>query len=166
MNINERFETIINVLYNGNKRAFAYSVGISPTVVENVVGKRKGKPSYDVLSKICANANVSAKWLLTGHGQPFPTDVNGVKQTQINHGGSNKQFNGTVEMIEFMEGETIDENHEDQTIIKDYQKELRHLQTLIENKDELIASLKDRIADLLERIDELKENRPLDKKQN
>ena len=62
MTVNERFETIIRVLFGGNKRAFALHVGISPTVVENVVGTRKGKPSFDVLEKVCANANISAEW--------------------------------------------------------------------------------------------------------
>ena len=66
MTINERFEIIIQVLFQGNKRAFAKAVGISPTVVENVVGSRKGKPSYDVLEKVCANANISAEWLFFG----------------------------------------------------------------------------------------------------
>ncbi|WP_302283814.1 S24 family peptidase [Alistipes shahii] len=66
--INGRFVEIINRLYAGNKRAFAQHVGISPTVIENVVGTRQGKPSYDVLEKICANANISAEWLLSGKG--------------------------------------------------------------------------------------------------
>ncbi len=69
MTINERFETIIQVLFAGNKRAFALHVGISPTVVENVVGTRKGKPSFDVLEKVCANANISTEWLLLGKGE-------------------------------------------------------------------------------------------------
>ncbi len=69
MNVNDRFKEIINSLYKGNKRAFAQSVGVSATVVENVVGARQGKPSYDVLEKICANANISAEWLLTGRGE-------------------------------------------------------------------------------------------------
>ena len=68
MTINERFETIIEVLFRGNKRAFAKAVGISPTVVENVVGARQGKPSYDVIEKVCANANISAEWLIMGKG--------------------------------------------------------------------------------------------------
>lgn len=68
MDINERFEIIIKEVFNNNKRAFAKAVGISPTVVENVVGTRKGKPSYDVLAKVCANANISAGWLLFGEG--------------------------------------------------------------------------------------------------
>ena len=66
--INGRFAEIINRLYVGNKRAFAQQVGISPTVIENVVGTRQGKPSYDVLEKVCANANISAEWLLSGKG--------------------------------------------------------------------------------------------------
>lgn len=66
--INGRFAEIISRLYSGNKRAFAQQVGISPTVIENVVGTRQGKPSYDVLEKICANANISAEWLLSGKG--------------------------------------------------------------------------------------------------
>lgn len=69
MTINERFETIIKVLFAGNKRAFALHVGVSPTVVENVVGTRKGKPSFDFLEKVCANANISAEWLLMGTGE-------------------------------------------------------------------------------------------------
>ena len=76
MNINERFETIIQVLFGGNKRAFANAVGISPTVVENVVGARKGKPSYDVLEKVCANANISAEWLILGKGELVSDMIN------------------------------------------------------------------------------------------
>ena len=68
MTVNERFETIIKVLFGGNKRAFALHVGVNPTVVENVVGTRKGKPSFDFLEKVCSNANISAEWLLMGNG--------------------------------------------------------------------------------------------------
>lgn len=68
MTINERVNTIITELYNGNKRAFSIYIGVSPTVIENVVGTRQGKPSYDVLKKICAKANISGDWLLTGDG--------------------------------------------------------------------------------------------------
>lgn len=75
MTINERFEEVIKTLYRGNKRAFAQSIGVSATVVENVVGTRQGKPSYDVLEKVCANANISAEWLLTGRGGMLQTST-------------------------------------------------------------------------------------------
>jgi phage repressor protein C with HTH and peptisase S24 domain len=68
MTINERFDAIIKVLFGGNKRAFALHIGVNPTVVENVVGTRKGKPSFDFLEKVCAKANISAEWLLMGKG--------------------------------------------------------------------------------------------------
>ena len=80
MTINERFEAIIRSLFNGNKRAFAKAVGISPTVVENIVGTRKGKPSYDVLKKVCANANISAEWLLFGSNEDLISDVFNVRK--------------------------------------------------------------------------------------
>ncbi|MDE6695525.1 MAG: hypothetical protein K2K25_01460 [Muribaculaceae bacterium] len=80
MNINERIDTIINVLFRGNKRAFAKAVGISPSVVENIVGSRKGKPSYDVLTKICANANISAEWLLLGTGEEQVMDMFNIRK--------------------------------------------------------------------------------------
>lgn len=80
MTINERVEIIIQVLFRGNKRAFAKAVGISPTVVENVVGARKGKPSYDVLEKICANANISAEWLFFGTGKEKAMDMFNIRK--------------------------------------------------------------------------------------
>ena len=38
MTINERMNHIIKELYGGNKRAFANAIGVSATVIENVVG--------------------------------------------------------------------------------------------------------------------------------
>ena len=68
MGINERIQSIIDQQYGKNKRAFASAVGVGATVVQNIVGTRQGKPSYDVLERICANANISPEWLLTGNG--------------------------------------------------------------------------------------------------
>lgn len=75
---------IINQLYNGNKRAFSMAVGVTPTVIENVVGTRQGKPSFDVLEKVCANANISATWLMTGRGDMLADEPTGtIKQQPI-----------------------------------------------------------------------------------
>ncbi len=79
MTINERMNHIIKELYGGNKRAFANAIGVSATVIENVVGTRQGKPSYDVLEKVCANANISAEWLLMERGEML---YNSTSQTQ------------------------------------------------------------------------------------
>lgn len=74
MSINNRFKEIINKLYAGNQASFAKAIDVSPTVIANVVGKRQGKPSYDVVEKICANANISPSWLLTGEGYMQKSD--------------------------------------------------------------------------------------------
>lgn len=69
MSINERFQQIINNLYSGNKRAFSREIGVSPTVIENIVGKRQGKPSFEVTNKTVTSVqNLDAEWLLTGKG--------------------------------------------------------------------------------------------------
>lgn len=89
MSINDRFQLIIDTQFRGNKRAFSIAIGVSPTVIENVVGSRKGKPSYELLCKVCANANISEQWLLTGQGEILkssnPSDV-----AHINEGGIEK----------------------------------------------------------------------------
>lgn len=81
MDINERFEHIINTLYKGNKRAFALAIAISPSVVENVVGARRGKPSYDVIYTVCAKANISANWLIMGEGNMLLTTTDNYTTT-------------------------------------------------------------------------------------
>lgn len=73
--INERVDNIIKALYKGNKRAFATFLGVAPTVIENIVGKRQGNPSYEVLVAIYAKANISADWLLLGEGPMFRNEA-------------------------------------------------------------------------------------------
>ena len=73
MSINVRIQAIIDQQYSTNKKAFANAVGVGSTVIQNIVGTRQGKPSYDVIEKICANANISPDWLLTGSGPMLKT---------------------------------------------------------------------------------------------
>jgi transcriptional regulator with XRE-family HTH domain len=78
--INSRLKEIIDTLYKGNKRAFSSAIGVSPTVIENVVGSRQGKPSYDVIEKIFAKANISPTWLLLGEGPMLRSDQNNMTE--------------------------------------------------------------------------------------
>lgn len=65
--INERIRQLIDKECKGNKRAFAQRVGISPSSIENVVGTRGGKPSFDLLEKILSSfENLDANWLILG----------------------------------------------------------------------------------------------------
>ena len=114
MNINERFQEVISLEYGGNKRAFANAVGISPTVVENVVGSRKGKPSYDVLEKVCANANVSPDWLLTGNGPMLKPEESAPSAPVINYNRTGAPYYN----VDFIGG--FDAVINDQTATPDY----------------------------------------------
>lgn len=70
--INKRIKELIDAISNGNKRAFSGLVGVSPTVIENIVGTRQGKPGYDLLEKIAfAIENINMNWIFTGKGPMF-----------------------------------------------------------------------------------------------
>jgi hypothetical protein len=70
MTTKEKFEKLIKHYANGNKSAFSNMISVNPTVVENLVGKREGNPSFDVLQKtIFTFANLNPEWLLTGKGK-------------------------------------------------------------------------------------------------
>lgn len=72
MTINERIEYLINVLFSGNKRAFSKAIDVSPTVTDNIVGKRQSSPSFEVTHKIISSIdNISIEWLMTGIGEPI-----------------------------------------------------------------------------------------------
>ena len=73
--INDRVDLLIKEVSNSNKRAFAQIINVSPTVIENIVGKRKGKPSFDVIEKMAfAIENINMDWLITGRGSMWKKD--------------------------------------------------------------------------------------------
>ena len=93
MTINHRIRKIIDELFSGNKRAFSFAVGVSPTVTENIVGKRQSNPSFDVTSKIAYSIdNINSEWLLTGNGdmlkihRPRNNDSSMVSEEQLPYG--------------------------------------------------------------------------------
>ena len=92
MDINSRIELIISDLYGNRKSAFAKTIGVSPTVVENIVGKRRTAPSFMVMEKICANANIDGNWLILGEGERLKTaDLPHCGMVQVAHGDNNNQ---------------------------------------------------------------------------
>lgn len=135
MSINERFGKIIRILYGGNKRAFATDVGIAPTVVENIVGKRQGKPSFDVIEKVCALANVNTEWVITGRGEPF------------DFSNDEKQTSNTPSSTPPLEqkGDMVDK-----------------LLAVIQEKDRIIREQAEEIGQLRERISAMERRRGVD----
>ena len=84
--INERIQFIINERFDGNTSAFCRSVDVKQPTMNTILGERKSKPSFDVISNI-VNAKalfINSDWLLTGKGDPFikeekhlPTNTSG-----------------------------------------------------------------------------------------
>lgn len=68
--VNDRMQAITDLMFGGNKAAFAKAIGIAPTSITNYLGKqRASKPSADLLEKIVNSLDVDAMWLLTGKGE-------------------------------------------------------------------------------------------------
>ncbi len=65
--INDRIEMLVNEHFDGNKAAFAKSIGLPPTGLSNYLGRqRRSKPSVDMIAKIIVTLDVDARWLITG----------------------------------------------------------------------------------------------------
>ena len=121
-------EMLINDRFDGNKAAFAKSIGLPPTGLSNYLGKqRRSKPSVDMVTKIIVTLDVDARWLLTGEETPK-------KEVHTEGDYSPSSDSGDISVIV---GDAV------------LAERVKHLQQLVAEKNE-------RIADLKERIDELK----------
>ena len=118
--INERLRSM---MFDSKMNAseFARKVGVSPQVMNNIVGNRLSKPGFDILEKIVTAMQVDANWLLTGEGSPY---------------GDRFEEDGT---------RSVTESHAQQSSLEVCQKEVELLRQRISDKDELIVSLKAQI---------------------
>lgn len=67
--INERFVFILNEKYGGNVSEFARQSGIPQGTLNNIVGNRLSKPSFESISKlVSSDETIDARWILTGEG--------------------------------------------------------------------------------------------------
>ena len=125
--INDRIETLINDRFDGNKAAFAKSIGLPPTGLSNYLGKqRRSKPSVDMVTKIVVTLDVDARWLLTGEETP-----NTRVHTEGDYSPASDRGNVSVVVGDAVLAERV-----------------KLLQQLIVEKDERIAELKERIEEL------------------
>lgn len=71
--VNDRIQFIVNEKFNGNISAFCRSVDIKQPTMNTILGERKSRPSFDVISNILnAEAlNINTDWLMKGYGEPF-----------------------------------------------------------------------------------------------
>ena len=71
MTINEKIQYVIDARFNGNKSAFGRAIDLIPSAIDNLVGRRQGKPSFEVLQKICSIQEINLEWLIRDSGEPF-----------------------------------------------------------------------------------------------
>ena len=125
--INDRIEMLVNEHFDGNKAAFAKSIGLPPTGMSSYLSKqRRSKPSVDMVTKIVVTLDVDARWLLTGEESP---------KTEVHTEGdySPASDSGDVSVVV---GDVV------------LAERVKALETLLAEKNERIAELKERIEEL------------------
>lgn len=125
--INDRIEMLVNQRFDGNKAAFAKSIGLPPTGMSSYLSKqRRSKPSVDMVTKIVVTLDVDARWLLTGEESP---------KTEVHTEGdySPASDSGDVSVVV---GDVV------------LAERVKALETLLAEKNERIAELKERIEEL------------------
>lgn len=125
--INDRIEMLVNEHFDGNKAAFAKSIGLPPTGMSSYLSKqRRSKPSVDMVTKIVVTFDVDARWLLTGEESPK-------KEVHTEGDYSPASDSGDVSVI--VSDAVLAER-------------VKALETLLAEKNERIAELKERIEEL------------------
>lgn len=65
--INDRIQELVDDLCDGNKAAFAKSIGLGATALSNYLGhERRSRPNIDMISRIISTYDVDPRWLLLG----------------------------------------------------------------------------------------------------
>lgn len=145
--INDRIQAIVDTLFGGNKRLFSNKIGISPTSLEGILGKRQSAPSFGILQKILSIENINSDWLIRGEGEMCR------KSTHINiNGGYNNHTNNSFTVNEKGGKNTIyNERHKEIESI--YEKQIADYKNLITMYQDQIHNLQDqnnRLISLLE----------------
>jgi hypothetical protein len=125
--INDRIEMLINEHCDGNKAAFAKSIGLPPTGLSNYLGKqRRSKPSIDMIANIIQVFDVDARWLILG--EKVQNVANVAKSGGVAFSGNNNSGN-------------INAGGESARIIKSLELLVEQLKSQLEDKDKIIKLL-------------------------
>jgi hypothetical protein len=76
-NINERLRKILNTEFEGNVSEMARRYGIPQPTLNNIVGNRTSKPSFDNIERLVnSDETINTRWLITGKGAMLKTEKN------------------------------------------------------------------------------------------
>ena len=78
--INQRFNEIAKMFFDGNISKMARAVGVSQPALRDIMSERATTPGYQTLKAIvdCTTININPAWLLTGEGAM----INGEKKDE------------------------------------------------------------------------------------
>lgn len=118
--------------------AFSYSIGVTPSVISDIVGKRKNKPSFGTIEKIIhVHPDLNLNWLFTGAEPIFhrdPYHIEDLNLNQLSEDGS--EYEG-IQLEGLTRQDLIDR---------------------LKEKDKLIFILKEQVRLLNDMISMLKDN--------
>lgn len=81
--VNERILIIANELFGGSVNALCKACGIKQGTMSNIVSGRMSKPSFEVISAIVDNSNVSSDWLLLGKGPMLKSSIGNQDEVKV-----------------------------------------------------------------------------------
>lgn len=148
MEINDRIQNLIDKLQL-NPNAFAETVGVTSTVIYNIVKGRRSKPSFEVLQKILLTYQaINANWLLNGDGKIWKDEVNNQDFDQSEYSITENKFTSIIASLR----EEVGEKHQlDQleeiisSLMKETVEQKFKIISLYEKQDQILDVIKKKL---------------------
>jgi transcriptional regulator with XRE-family HTH domain len=99
--VNHRIKALIEEL-KITPYAFAQKVGVDPTVIYNLIGRRYSKPSYELLYGISMSFDiVNTDWLLVGRGSMFKSQSKDVEDSKLQNLSKDEMLAKLINEMEY-----------------------------------------------------------------
>ncbi len=142
--ISDRIEALITHFCKGNKSLFAQQIGVTPSVIGNITGERKGNPSFEVIQKVLdAFASVNPDWFILDRGSML-RDSKNPEETTMDHGTEKVQSTSSDTIALRM----MDKLDEKDNIIKEKDAKIDQLQSELRAQSTELGILKARLEHL------------------
>ena len=143
--INDRIAFLISALQL-NPNSFAEKVGVSTTVIYNIIKGRRTKPSYDLLMKILAvYHHIDVEWLLRGEGSHWFKPEENVLEPKV----LTKRIEELLVAVEHEENaevETMELVELAKVLLQDYQNSRIALERLQNQNEQIFTMLRDHLG--------------------
>ncbi|MEA5127421.1 MAG: hypothetical protein VB074_04500 [Proteiniphilum sp.] len=84
--INERIRKILNTQFEGNVSKMARQYGIPQPTLNNIVGNRMSKPSFENIKRIInSDETINARWLITGKGAMLKIEKDSIEAQSMDN---------------------------------------------------------------------------------